>query len=175
MNDSIDRRLHADATPPPHLARRVEQSLREHGLLRGRPARPRMAAALLLAAACFALGIVAGRWQMREPALPEVDRYVLLLYTDATFTAATAGRDLVGEYREWAGQLRANGRMELGERLDPLEERIGSPGTVSVPESRLTGFFIIRAPSPTAAAAIGRESPHARHGGTVVVRRIAPT
>ncbi|MFN2315112.1 MAG: YciI family protein [Gemmatimonadales bacterium] len=173
MTDSIDRRLYAHATPPPHLARRVARSLRQRALLRRRFSAAPTGLALLAAAACFGLGVVAGRWQTPPLAPPAVDRYVLLLYVDEAFTTATAGHELVGEYREWAGRLRAKGRLELGERLEPAEWIIGRvPGEAG---TRLAGMFIIQAPTESEAMAIARDAPHARHGGTIVIRRVAPT
>ncbi len=173
MTDSLDDRLHGDATPPPHLARRVERTLRQRGLLATRFQRARPALTLFAAAACFALGVVAERWQVSTPSPAAGDQYVLLLYADDAFAQATAGRDLVGEYRTWAGALRAEERLVFAERLEPVEQVIGP--VLSHVGGRLTGMFIIRAPSDAEAEAVSRASPHARYGGTVVVRRIRAT
>ena len=174
MTDSLERRLHIHAAPPDHLARRVQHTLRRRGLLRGRPPVARVAALLLVAAGCSGLGVLAARWEAPpSQAQAEVDRYVLLLYADDSFAPPVTGQALVAEYGDWARQLRAEGRLEFAERLEPTEQFVGSPFTST--GNRLTGMFIIQAPSREAAEATARTSPHARYGGTVVIRRILPS
>jgi len=41
--------------------------------------------------------------------------------------------------------------------------------------TRITGFFIIGAPTPDSALAIARGMPYPRHGGCLVLRAIEPT
>jgi hypothetical protein len=96
------------------------------------------------------------------------ERYMLLLYEDAAYRAPATPEEQaarVAEYVGWAEDLRERGIDIEGEELAPEG---GPEGRLGI----LSGYFLIAAPDADAAAAIARTSPHVRHGGTVVVRRI---
>jgi hypothetical protein len=63
---------------------------------------------------------------------------------------------------------------------DDVGLTIETDGSVSsVPpsssETRLAGFFMIRAPDDRSALEIARTCPHVRYGGSIVIREIDPT
>jgi hypothetical protein len=93
---------------------------------------------------------------------------MLLLYEDAAYRAPATPEEQaarVAEYVGWAEDLRERGIDIEGEELAPEGASEGRLGILS-------GYFLVAAPDADAAVAIARTTPHVRHGGTVVVRRI---
>ena len=175
--------LARSSDPPSELEARVVGSLRARGLLQ--PATTiravawrRYGLAVLAAAAILAIGFVLGARSVRT-SHADGSRYLLLLYQDSAEAGATLGeRDsIVAEYVRWAGGLREEGRLVLGEELGeemaivPQGERVDE----AVSRYALGGFFVVRAVDLAHAVEIARSTPHAHRGGAVVVRRINPT
>lgn len=154
------------------------------------PARRAWAWGALALAACLAAffaGIsVSDRGAGRQPAAPAtLERFLLLLYEDESYRAPVTPAEQetrVTEYSAWAADLRERGIEIEGEELAPPAEAdrlagrgaggeagrgapAGSAGT-------LAGYFIVEAEDQPAAVAIARTTPHLKHGGTVVVRRV---
>jgi hypothetical protein len=168
---------------PTRLEKRVERSLVGAGLLHRRRAardwRTPLMLALAAGIACFAVGLGLGfaRYRPNPPATtPGTPRFVLLLYDAPTSRPSV---DDVEEHRQWAVRLAREGHSITGEELaraqtllrpDPAEI---TPPTLS--DAALQGFFILSAGSEAEALTIARSSPHFRHGGWVVVRRIIKT
>lgn len=184
--------------PPPDLRDRVVERLAAEGQMTA-PARNRPRARTLALAAALAAAFLAGAGLERAGVLPTragpgaTDRaetvggarYVLLLHEDASYDPGDrTGAELVEEYAAWAGDLAADGRLVLAEKLGNDGVLVDAPETdprpvpapgLSGEEDALTGLFIIRASSWGEAARIARSSPHARYGGEIVIRRIDPT
>ena len=196
--------------PPADLEDSVVAALSGRGLIGGEPAAARPSppqtpsvparrawawAALALAAAlaAFFAGISisdrgAGRTPAGSEAVPAatVERYLLLLYEDATYRApATPAEQAarVAEYGGWVADLRERGIDIQGEELAPTgesawldgRERGGVPEAAGAPGGELgilSGYFLVAAADADAAVAIARTTPHLRHGGTVVIRRV---
>jgi hypothetical protein len=187
--------------PPADLEDSVLAALAGRGLVGGgshAPARPLLepqspnvparrawawgAFALAAALAAFYAGIsVSDRGTGRATA----DRYILLLYEDAAYRAPATPEeqaDRVAEYVRWIEDVRERGIDVEGEELAPSEEsewldgrggEVGAAqGAPGGPLGALAGYFLVAAPDADAAVAIARTTPHLRHGGTVVVRRI---
>jgi hypothetical protein len=179
-------RLPREADPPAGLEQATVAALTARGLLR-RPRR-RFDAALALAASVliFAGGLAVGRLVGDTAQAPPADgrpRFALFLYEGPEYAQpAPGGMDQrVREYASWASAERAGGTVEGGEKLtdgdDVAIEPDGSTGSVPVPpvESRLAGYFLIRAADQRTALEIARSCPHVRYGGRIVVREIDPT
>ena len=150
------------------------------------------ALALAAALAAFFAGIsISDRGAGRTPAgtgaarPAAAERYLLLLYEDAAYRApATPDEQAarVAEYVGWVEELRERGIDIEGEELAPSEEsewldgrgdEVGAAqGAPGGPLGALAGYFLVAAPDADAAVAIARTTPHIKHGGTVVVRRI---
>ena len=150
------------------------------------------ALALAAALAAFFAGIsVSDRGAGRTPAGSEVvpaattARYLLLLYEDAAYRAPATPEEQaarVAEYGGWVADLRERGIDIQGEELAPTDESAWLDGRergVTAAEGApagelgmLSGYFLVAAADADAAVAIARTTPHLRHGGTVVVRRI---
>jgi hypothetical protein len=87
----------------------------------------------------------------------------------------------VEEYVAWARRGREDGVVEGGEKLredtDVVIERAGILGEIppKPAQSRLAGYFLVRAADRRAAVEIARTCPHVRYGGSIVVREIEPT
>ena len=167
--------------PPPELEDRVVGALHGRGVFRARKHRGLLflvAAAAILAA--FAAGIAFGR--LEPPAAPSSasNRFVLFLEPLSEETHGDSSHEAarVAEYRAWAGRVRESGRAITGEKLRAGSQRIG-PGR-KMPEEltsagAVAGYFVISARDFEDALSIARDCPHARNGGTIVVRAIDPT
>jgi hypothetical protein len=178
-------RLPREAAPPAGLEQTTVAALTARGLLR-RPRR-RFDAALALAASVllFAGGLALGRFGESAP-VPPADgrpRFALFLYEGPEYAQPAPGGmdERVREYVAWASAERTNGAVEGGEKLkdgdDVAIEPDGSTGAVrsTAGESRLAGYFLIRAADQRTALEIARSCPHVRYGGRIVLREIDPT
>jgi hypothetical protein len=162
--------LPREAPPPASLEERVVAGLHRAGLFRASGSRSwmrvlgRTAAALALVAG----GVVLGRWTTAPPDSRGDGRsFLLLLYGDAV-RSGKSEQALVAEYSAWADGLRRRRQLIAAERLQPAARVVGNPGA-GAPFAPV-GFFLIRADSFESAAETAADCPHARHGGTVVVR-----
>ncbi len=180
------RRLPRDAAPPPGLEQATVTALTARGLLRRR--RRRLDARLALAAALllFAGGLALGRFGGPMAPVPPADgrpRFALFLYEGPEYDqpAPDGMRQRVAEYVAWARAERTDGAVEGGEKLkDEDDVAVGPDGfTGGVPpapgQSRLTGYFLIRAADQRSALEIARTCPHVRYGGRIVIREIEST
>ena len=177
--------LHArlrEPVVPDGLKQRVERSLVSAGLLAPRTRRqlwrsPALAA-LAAAVAFFAVGLAIGSARSRvdsRPISPPSASFAVLFYGSAT---EDRGND-VDAHRSWATELAHSGHEISGEKLAPRAiVAIGEKSWVAEPSSQdaaLQGFFLVSARSEAEALAIAQSSPHYRHGGRIVLRRIEPT
>jgi hypothetical protein len=167
--------LPGSISPPEALERRV---LRATRLKRVVPRAVAAAAALVL----FASGFAAGRVATEAPT-PDAgtNQYALLLYEGADYQESQSGgmADRVAEYRAWARELSQRGMRVSGERLERGGIELQPPGAVARSAAdgvqRISGFFIITAPSRAEAERVAKTCPHLRHGGRVVVKAMLPT
>ena len=179
-------RLPREAAPPAGLEQATVAALTARGLLR-RPRR-RFDAALALAASVllFAGGLALGRFGGESAPVPPADgrpRFALFLYEGPEYDQPAPGGmdERVREYVAWASAERTDGAVEGGEKLkdgdDVAIEPDGSTGAVrsTAGESRLAGYFLIRAADQRTALGIARSCPHLRYGGRIVLREIDPT
>lgn len=179
-------RLPREADAPAGLEQATVAALTARGLL-SRPRR-RFGAALALAASVllFAGGLAIGRFGGDTAPAPPAGgqpRFALFLYEGPEYDQPAPGRmdERVQEYVAWASAERTDGAVEGGEKLrdgdDVAIEPDGSTGPLasSPGESRLAGYFLIRATDQRAALEIARSCPHVRYGGRVVLREIEPT
>ena len=157
-------------------AHRAVDTLRRAGHLRARTPISQLARAALLAAAGIVLFIGGVRWGQNSQGSEASYRFALFLLEDSTFLGTrTVGHDsLVAEYSAWAGSLARAGQLDLGEELDHRAWSLGNAASDS-PAGRITGLFVLSAPSEEAALAIARSCPHLRYGGGIVVRPIRST
>ena len=155
-----------DIDPPAALEQRITADLLRRGLLSSRIPRGLLLAAAALIPIAFVAGLLVGRTESRAPK----DHYLLLLYQGPAFRGG-AEQDLVAEYGAWARELRRDGHLVEGRRLQEPRARLGN----APPEvETLSGFFRVRAESLTAAEDLARTCPHLDYGGTVEVRAIDP-
>ena len=179
-------RLPREAEPPARLEQATVAALTARGLLR--LPRRRFVAPLALAASLllFAAGLAIGRFGGETtPAAPadRRPRFALFLYEGPEYELPPAGEmeERVREYVAWASAERTDGTVEGGEKLkdgdDVAIEPDGSAGAVQSHrgESRLAGYFLIRAVDQRTALEIARSCPHVRYGGRIVLREIEPT
>lgn len=167
------RSLQGDVSPPEHLKGEVVRDLRARGLLRQRGASWLPLAAAFAGVCLFGSGYLLGRAREVAPSISSAPRYALLLYEDATFDRAQPESALVAEYSQWAGRLAQTGALVSGEKLGGSVSVEPAAGVRDLGE--FTGFFVISAPSDSAARELARGTPHVRHGGRIVVRRVDPT
>jgi hypothetical protein len=182
------RSLVQQTSIPKQLEERIVRSLNDNGLLR-QPVRAAWRIPLLVAIAagivCFATGLhVGSKNSMRvdsdtraAPSLSsDTTRYMLLLYGNPSQDAAV---DDVAEHHQWARDLVRAGHSVYGEKLDDAASLVTARSSnieFAAPTGEtIEGFFVISAKSAADALVIARNSPHVRHGGRVVVRRVSPT
>lgn len=159
------RSLRRDVDPPAELEQRTLAAVRR--------ARPRHRATWLAAASvaiAFLAGLAIGRWT--APATEAAPGYALFLEESDAYRQP-APEDLaarVAEYRAWAEALDQEGRLVLAGQLH--DEGLRIPRDTAGGDVRITGLFVVDAESTEAAAAMARQSPHVRYGGTVMVRPV---
>ncbi len=160
--------------PPERLEQRVLQSLRANGTLTASMGRRWFRRSL--AAAALVAAFIGGRLTTPSPA-PPGPRWMVLLYEDAAFRGPDPGAEqsYVEEYRAWAAGLRRRRQLVDGAELLPAAAVLGPEGAgPSAPPAsdaaRLTGYFIIVAPTLEAARALTADIPHLRHQGRVTIQ-----
>jgi hypothetical protein len=166
--------LREDAAAPPRLEEAVVAALARRGLVRASRSK-KWLAPVAAAAAAFGLGILAGSAMAHRPApAAAAERYVLLLEGADTPTPEEE-LQRVAEYRSWARKEAGAGRLLSGEKLESQAVALGAGASRPSGGEAVRGFFIIVAKDEAEALAIARNCPHLRHGGRVVVRKIART
>ena len=172
------RQLGQDPDLPPALEARVVASLRARGTIGRRPSYWRQAtlvAAAVLAA--FTIGRATAASGSNDAAGP---RWLLLLYEDDAFRGPAPGAEAayIEEYARWAAAVRRSGTpiegAELGTAGGLLEPGTGLTQRDPVVEGagRLTGFFVVTAPSLADVERLAAASPHLRHGGRIGIRQM---
>ena len=181
-------RLGASRPLPDELEDRVIRSLRLAGAFDRPPSRSAwppsrraiMAAMLLAASLAF---FVLGRRTADRPGVnagaAAGTKWMLLLYEDESFQGPAPGReaDYVEEYRAWATLIRGRGQLLDGAELTAggglLEPGGGviRPGELVAPGAgRVTGYFVVTAPTLGKAGEIAATCPHIRHRGRIVIK-----
>ena len=167
--DAWIARVTRAAPPPPALRARIADDLRRQGLLPSRRAKStRRWMGIAAAVVLFTSGWLAAS-VYHAPSPAPGPRYMLLLFGETSTPEDRAAR--VEEDRAWAIDLRRAGTAVSGERLADDAAVVGAPLQDDV--ASLGGYFIVDAPSAEAARALAEQHPHARHGGTIVIRPIA--
>lgn len=181
--DEALRSLPLEREPPSDLHARVRERLRSDRLLAASGSRPWLRRAWA-AAAVAVLAFLGGRATAVPSPLPADEGsgplWVFLLYEDDRFD--TGGRlvtEVVALYDRWADDARRDGALVLAEKLGTERVVVATPGPAPTdgdgPHGELSGLFVVRAADARAAADMARSLPHARFGGTVVVRSVDPT
>jgi len=165
-------RWRVDAAAPPHIAQAVVDALKQRGLIASR--RPRWAAATLAAAALLA-AFVAGSFMPRSDRLSSREpQFVLLLYSGDDAASAPSRRE---EYTAWARTIAGRGTAISGlELVDSPDAVLSLPSDTTLPAAmpaQPRGFFVVRARDFAEARRIAETCPHLRHGGRIVLRRVA--
>jgi hypothetical protein len=174
--------LPRETQPPPDAEAQTLAALRSAGLLGGRPRRWRSAIGGVLAiAASLLVGLWIGMRHDVGSSTPGQQKFLLLLYEDASFQSPPAGarQERVAEYDAWAHALAQTGHLTVGEALSSEGTEL-RPGLPAAPLARTTsgggpdGFFVILAGDEAAAVAIAKTCPHLHYGGRVRVWPILP-
>jgi hypothetical protein len=170
--------LRLEQALPQALEDTVVGVLVERGLLRRPPTQStrwiRIAAALAVAAGLFGVGLFVGSRAGSSADRSHRPRYLLLLEGADSLTAEEEARR-VAEYRAWARREAHAGHLLSGEKLEPAALALGAGPARTVGGEAVGGFFVIVAKDDAEAVAIAKGCPQLRHGGRIVVRKIAPT
>lgn len=178
--------LRRDLAPPDDLEGRVLMNLRQRGLLApaGRGwARDWRVVASLGVCAGLAIGLwsgaaLASRSGGASPRAGSTPRFMLLLYEDAGYQAATNPSDRVREYSEWAKSLSQAGQLVAADELGDHGEELGVAAATSLNIAQVgsqpRGYFVIAASDDATAARVASTCPHLRHGGRIVMLPIVP-
>jgi hypothetical protein len=167
--------LRCDLPVSDPLERAVVKELEARGLLerhRGPSRWLRAVAVLAGAVALFAAGFLAGRPRSPRPSSIAWSRYALFLEGDGEPSPAEEERR-VQEYKLWSRSMAAAGHMIAGEKLSTETWRLGVAAGAAGEDS-VRGFFLIAARDDAEALEIARGCPHLRHGGRIVLRKVAP-
>jgi hypothetical protein len=169
--------LRRDLPAPDPLEHAIVKELEARGLLKGRR-RPshwlRPISLVAGAAALFAAGfLIGGRSRNPKPSFVAQSRYVLFLEGDREPPPGEEERR-VQEYKHWSRRMAAAGHMLAGEKLSTEIWRLGGAPAAAGGES-VRGFFLIAARDDAEALEIARDCPHLRHGGRILLRKVAPT
>jgi hypothetical protein len=160
-------------TLPRGLEDQVVAHLHQEGLLARAPVSWEWRAL----AACAAVGLfLIGLWIGRatsKPIAPEYN-YVLLLQEGAAFHGASTAVETehrVGEYRQWALDLRSKGIAISGLKLQETAWPLSSTADFL----DLAGIFMVKANDEAEARRIAETCPHLHYGGGIVIKPIAKT
>jgi hypothetical protein len=166
--------LPREMAPPPHLEDRTILALQQLGLLAAPASRRALMMRLAAAIVLFVGGVTLGRVtaSVTPPADEPGPRFLLLLHGGPTGLPADQEAAVAREYGAWARQLRSDGRFVTGERLGDASVTVPPRDLPDVADVR--GYFLISAASLDEALAVARGCPHARRGGSVIVRPIDP-
>lgn len=171
------KKLYGESTPPPELESQTFAALGRHGLF-GVPAAnrwPQRVAFLLGAAALYLIGFFSPAVLARFENAPAVSGEYLLLLHETPESLGASEPDQVQEYTRWARQLDDAGTLKSGEKLTATISSLSEKGTVADENfgpGRVSGFFLLYAPTYEEALAIARTCPHLKYGGTIEVRQI---
>jgi hypothetical protein len=199
------RSLAAGSEASPGLEDRIVTELKRRGAIRVNGGWimkiSKTAAALIIVAATFATGFVAGKRAETAPASAPVvadantdGQYMLLMFTrvdparaqSGTETAGTpeysdAYKAIIEEYRQWAIAREQEGRLVSAEKLADATRVMTGTGerlavaTHSATDRILGGYFLITAPTLEDAVALAKTHPHLKYGGEVEVRPVEKT
>lgn len=190
------------------LEDRVVDALKRRGHIRARGGPIAMmgktAGLVAAAAAVFIGGFLAGNRNVEatkttetsptvatEPAVHGGNQYMLLMFMRGedpadeprteVATDDTAYRAIIAEYRQWAMDRAAEGRLVGAEKLaSATRVMTASAGNVTIESSPdsdrvLGGYFLITAASLEEATELAKSHPHLKYGGEVEVRPIEVT
>ena len=114
-------------------------------------------------------------------------QYLLLLHekpADAVAMTPAEMKELIGQYKAWAGQLAAQGKLAGGEKLTDDGGRVlrlqgGTPvasdGPYAEAQDVVGGYFVINSDSDAHASALAQTCPHLRGTQWIEIRRIEVT
>ncbi|MEM7051708.1 MAG: YciI family protein [Acidobacteriota bacterium] len=169
-----DLELPSRLEPPAALEERVVSALRQRGLVRPAPRRPRVP---WLLAACL-LAALGGWWgrslvETSTPPRAAGDHYLLLLTEPRPLATDKPMPELVAEYAAWGAELAEEGKIIAAARLRPGGEHLKPPASPTGEEiAQVTGYFILIAPDLETARAIAATCPHLAYDGEISVRRL---
>jgi len=198
------RALAGEPDPSPDLEGRVVAELKRRGAIRANGGWimkvSKTAALAIIVGAAFLGGFVMGNRgetaTMSEVATtvttPSGNQYMLLMYTrvDPAQTADSRTEEpmseeayhaIIHEYRQWALDREAEGRLVSAEKLADDTRVMTESGdqvtvaTMANSDRALGGYFLITAPSLDDAIALAKSHPHLRYGGEVEVRPVEST
>ncbi|HEU4365165.1 MAG TPA: YciI family protein [Candidatus Krumholzibacteria bacterium] len=200
---AVLRSLRDEPDASPGLEDRVVDVLKRRGHIRARGGPINMigktAGLAVAAAAVFIGGFVAGNRNVAatkpaespppaatEPAESAGNQYMLLMFTRSADPSDEPMADadykvIVGEYRKWAEDRAAEGRLVDAHKLaSATRVMTANGGNVAIESSAdgdrvLGGYFLVTAPSLEDAVELTRTHPHLKYGGEVEVRPIEVT
>lgn len=183
-------KLSKERQPPRRVEIGTIAALKEEDLIRAswfeRHSRPlAIGTAVFASLAFFAIGILLGlRWQTTSSSLISMEpEFVLLLRNSAQPATPNEESQRVKEYSSWAGNIRAQGQLREGEKLNDearlLEMRGDSlavtQAMTDTAQNAVAGFFVIRASDYEHAVEIAKSCPHLKYGGAIEIRQIETT
>lgn len=196
------RSLRDEPTPSPGVEERVVDALKRRGQIRARGGLMTMvgktvglvAAAAVVFIGGFAVGnrnVGATKPVETQPAATQTaasedNQYMLLMFTRGEDPSDEPLTDvdykaIVGEYRKWAEDRTAEGRLVDANKLASVTRVMtASAGNIAIAEDAgtdriLGGYFLITAPSLEDAIELCRTHPHLKYGGEVEVRPVEVT
>ena len=171
--DSLDNVM----APTTGLGTQIITRLRKEGLLKKtNPVRAYIKAVAAVAAAIliFFSGIYFEKIRYEPPiAINPNQGYMLLLYEGQNFREGNPEQMAI-EYGQWMQNIFDKGVKITGQELKKEKTVVTAPDQIETPPQdegeKITGYFIIQAPSLEEALEIAQDNPHTRYGGTIAVK-----
>lgn len=97
--------------------------------------------------------------------------YMLVLHEDPAFTPGEP-EEMFAEYSRWMEQIYERGIAIDGQEMKPASLLLGKEGIETKPQTRVGGYFVLRASSHEEVVEIAKSSPHLKYGGTIEIKEI---
>jgi len=128
------------------------------------------AASIVLVAAGFFAGKYYQHINTMNMEINPTKGYMLILHEDPSFSPGDP-QSMFEEYSAWMEKTQNNGVKITGQELDTKAISVSRNGATPIEsEQRITGYFILEAPSLEEATAVAQANPHIKYGGTIDVK-----
>ncbi len=172
MEDQFDKEK-IYTQPPASLYNKTVHRLKSEGLIETNTKRLSPYFRWSLAIAASVLIFIAGRWSVTSNTINPEQAYMLLLHEDEGFNPGDPD-EMFMEYALWMGKTMADGVNITGQELESdatLVDNIGNVTQIEDPGlDKVTGYFIVEAPSKQEAIKIAQSMPHLKYGGSIEIK-----
>lgn len=181
--------LPREKSPPAYLENKILQTLKKEGFIKEEKMysywnKLKLATAFGVTLVILMLGIGIGYyWNTDSDLVAKNDssKYLLLLRSTSVQTESLTAEELqkrVSEYGKWADEIAKKGYLLQGEKLKNKSQVLDKAQKQTINdsiESKVVGFFLIKAENYDQAVSIANDCPHLKYEGQVEIREIDQT